>query len=75
MAAWTETGQDVHQQLMAVFGLTPADWSTINHWWMQALATDFDRMEDYSARVDTWEAQYKEAAGVSTEDPDADIQF
>ena len=58
-----------------VFGLTAMDWSNMNSWWMSKMSTDWDLMQTYDEKSKEYEAQYMEAAGISGEDPDADIQF
>jgi hypothetical protein len=75
MSAWSSTGQDVNAMLKEVFGITAMDWSNMSSWWMSRMATDWEKMQEYTERCDQFEIQYKEAAGVTEEDPDADIQF
>lgn len=74
-SAWATTGQDVNAMLKEVFGITAMDWSNMSSWWMSRMATDWEKMQEYTERSEKYEAQYKEAAGVTDEDPDADIQF
>lgn len=75
MSAWSATGQDVNAMLQEVFGINALDWSNMSSWWMSRMATDWERMQAYTEKSEAYEAQYKAAAGVTGEDPDADIQF
>ena len=75
MSAWATTGQDVNAMLKEVFDITALDWSNMSSWWMTKLATDWEKMQEYTEKSEMYEARYKEAAGVTNEDPDADIQF
>jgi|GEM_PF-1987091 len=75
MSAWSTTGQDVNAMMKEVFGITALDWSNMSSWWMTRLSTDWEKMQEYTTKSEVYEAQYKEAAGVTDADPDADIQF
>ncbi len=75
MSAWSATGQDVNAMLKEVFDINALAWSNMSSWWMTKMMADMSLFDTYNAQTEHYEAQYKAAAGVTGEDPDADIQF
>ena len=58
ISGWSEAGEDVTAQLMAIFGLEMQTYQEAHRWWMAALEGADDRLQEIERRAGVFAQRY-----------------